>query len=188
MAETLRLVDLPGCQLGRPVHPSSAQLSVRKQSASRNRAPQTPTTTARRGECCGEQTPARRRRRGRTSWVPSACHLKTRNFKFYAFIENFFIPRKRTRSPAGALFPRAVCWMERLHLTSLCLCPRGTRRGLEGGGQTHEQTFGATLSSSFLIPISPRPGSDPWVLQHMGEDRFSATGPDGRRWPRGRRR
>lgn len=32
------------------------------------------------------------------------------------------------------------------------------------------------LSSSFFIPISPRPGSDPWVLQQMGEDRFSPTG------------
>lgn len=189
MAKTLRSSRGPARLSARPTCPSKLGTAVSEKTVclTESRSADA-TTTARRGECCAEQTPARRRRRGRTGWVPSACHLKTRNFKFYAFIENFFIPRKRTRSPAGALFPRAVCWMERLHLTSLCLCPRGTRRGLEGGGQTHAQTFGATLSSSFFIPISPRPGSDPWVLQHMGEDRFSATGPDGWRWPRGRRR
>lgn len=135
MAKTLRSSRGPARLSARPTCPSKLGTAVSEKTVclTESRSADA-TTTARRGECCGEQTPARRRRRGRTSWVPSACHLKTRNFKFYAFIENFFIPRKRTRSPAGALFPRAVCWMERLHLTSLCLCPRGTRRGLEGGG------------------------------------------------------
>lgn len=57
----------------------------------------------------------------------------------------------------------------------LCRRPRGPRRHGQGG-RAHAHTCRLALSSSVLIPISPRPGNEPSELRQVRAERGTPSG------------